>query len=554
MKSGLERNTMTRESRDGIAYESLLPPNAEPFVEGDDENEDRFVDGSETHKGIGKALPTGLQDEGSPSAGEDNGWESEGEQDEVFKQLDLKYDLYMLNAHEELAKDRDNFVRPADPRMQLNETALYHRLLQLGNIIHGPYALTAENTHANEKAIFCSLYKLQKTQQLNRAEKKELKEVMETLAALVIQICDVTITVTVQVGLGVLRDVRFFIRAVDEATTPNEPDVLCALPGTSNTVLVGDVKQLGPVVLTTADQNVLNKQIAIPLMARMIELSWPYHELIETMRMTQGLLDVPNSLFYEGRLVYGPDTELENRPDGQRFLDYTAVAFPKIALPPAGTVLPVLVNVAGSETEKSSDNSVSNERFVDYTVTLVQDMIAKGIDGLDIGVICPYAAQVDLYHKRFRKEGMSIKTGTPEKFQGSEVKYAVVDSVRGGDSKGALGFLTNARRLCVMLSRHRDGYIVIADTECVRDPGLDVVDTSAKNIEKQKKEKRINQAKKDRLDNKNKHIIALFDLFKKMDRIHNVDPIPVEAPIEYVVPESGFGHQEWEAGATNEWS
>ncbi len=81
----------------------------------------------------------------------------------------------------------------------------------------------------------------------------------------------------------------------------------------------GTLSALGPVVLGHEEDNVLYEQLQTSLMARMIDLGWPHHELTETMRMTRGLLEVPNKLFYANKLKYGPGTDLEERARSQLF-------------------------------------------------------------------------------------------------------------------------------------------------------------------------------------------------------------------------------------------
>jgi hypothetical protein len=91
----------------------------------------------------------------------------------------------------------------------------------------------------------------------------------------------------------------------------------------------------------------------------------------------------------------------------------------------------------------------------------------------DIGVITPYAAQARLLRRRFgcpppgRKSNPNEQTGhaalevsSVDGFQGREKQLIVVSTVRA-NPLGKVGFLSDPRRLNVMLTRAKRGIIVV---------------------------------------------------------------------------------------------
>ena len=86
---------------------------------------------------------------------------------------------------------------------------------------------------------------------------------------------------------------------------------------------------------------------------------------------------------------------------------------------------------------------------------------ARRVDGRDIAVIAPYAAQVRLIRDRIQADGVEVDT--VDGFQGRE-KEAVIISLVRSNRENEIGFLADQRRMNVALTRARRKLIVIGDS------------------------------------------------------------------------------------------
>lgn len=63
-------------------------------------------------------------------------------------------------------------------------------------------------------------------------------------------------------------------------------------------------------IVSSKEDNPLRKQLELSPIERLYEAGWLVHFLKESMRMTKGLLDLPDWLPYEVQLEYGSGTQL----------------------------------------------------------------------------------------------------------------------------------------------------------------------------------------------------------------------------------------------------
>ena len=95
---------------------------------------------------------------------------------------------------------------------------------------------------------------------------------------------------------------------------------------------------------------------------------------------------------------------------------------------------------------------------------------------LQIGIATPYAGQANIYIDLLRQ----LQAGTPEHqwqlvhveptewLQGKQAEYIIVDLVRASNDQGRLGFVSDGRRLNVLLSRHEPALTVVGDQSCTK--------------------------------------------------------------------------------------
>jgi ATP-dependent RNA/DNA helicase IGHMBP2 len=94
----------------------------------------------------------------------------------------------------------------------------------------------------------------------------------------------------------------------------------------------------------------------------------------------------------------------------------------------------------------------------------VRDLVAAGLPARSIGVISPYAAQVALLTSELAAEvDGGLEVDSVDGFQGRE-KEAIVFSAVRSNVDGNVGFLADARRLNVAITRAKRKLVVVGDS------------------------------------------------------------------------------------------
>ncbi len=256
-------------------------------------------------------------------------------------------------------------------------------------------------------------------------------------------------------GGDILDNMTFERVMVDEATQATEPAVLVPLTrGCRQLVLVGDHCQLPPTVLSTRAEE---EGLGVPLFSRMVACGVPPFMLDTQYRMHPSISMFPSDLFYGGKLNDGVSPP-ERRP-------LQGFPWPREEFPVA--FIPV-------DDGEEIDDGVSklNEKEAAAACDAVVALLNGGQCTVsDIAVVTPYAAQVRLIRRGLRellpKGPPFVEVSSTDGFQGRE-KEAVIFSAVRSNSYGAVGFVSDWRRINVSFTRARRGLIVIGNPETLR--------------------------------------------------------------------------------------
>jgi len=225
---------------------------------------------------------------------------------------------------------------------------------------------------------------------------------------------------------------------------------LMHLQADGSCVLIGDHRQL-PATVACLEADV--EGLGTSLFQRLSTLSVPGVLLDVQYRMHPAIAAFPSKQYYEGRLRTGCTGFQRRAPQG--------ISWPNVACPLA--FLPI--NSEESKEGKSFINLVE----VHTIVELLNSVLKVGdIQPGQVGIITPYAAQARLLRTYL---GLTEKamSGVPKPevssvdgFQGREKELIFISTVRA-NSRGAVGFMGDPRRLNVMLTRARRGMVVVGD-------------------------------------------------------------------------------------------
>uniref|UniRef100_A0A8C6ZTL1 RNA helicase n=1 Tax=Nothoprocta perdicaria TaxID=30464 RepID=A0A8C6ZTL1_NOTPE len=272
---------------------------------------------------------------------------------------------------------------------------------------------------------------------------------------------------------------------LDEAGQASEPESLIPLglisEANGQIVLVGDPKQLGPVIKSElAVAFGLNVSLLERLMSRSMYLRdedafrtyGSYNpllitKLVKNYRSHSALLTLPSKLFYHKELEVCADTSVVT----------SLLHWEK--LPRKGFPL-IFHGIRGNETREGHSPSWFNPteavQVMRYCCHLAKSE-RSAVPVADIGVVAPYRKQVEKIRYLLRSIDLEdIKVGSVEEFQGQEYLVIILSTVRSKegsffDEKCCLGFLSNPKRFNVAVTRAKALLIVVGNPHVlVKDP------------------------------------------------------------------------------------
>lgn len=290
--------------------------------------------------------------------------------------------------------------------------------------------------------------------ELKSHDEKKFKQLTKAAERDVLSNADVVCCTCVGAGDPRLAKMQFRSVLIDESTQSAEPE--CMIPlvlGCKQVVLVGDHKQLGPVIMNKkAAKAGLNQS----LFERLVKLQHVPIRLNVQYRMHPCLSEFPSNMFYEGSLQNGVTIQERLRKD---------VDFP---WPVAETPMMFWSNL-GNEEISASGTSYLNRTEASNVEKVVTRFLKAGVKPIDIGVITPYEGQRSYVVSTlqttgsFKKESYKeVEVASVDAFQGREKDFIVLSCVRSNDTQG-IGFLSDPRRLNVALTRAKYGLVIIGN-------------------------------------------------------------------------------------------
>jgi regulator of nonsense transcripts 1 len=268
-------------------------------------------------------------------------------------------------------------------------------------------------------------------------------------------------------GAALKKELMFPIVVLDEAAQTTEPALISALVAAQarQVIMIGDTKQLPPTV--TSQDPELRKTLGVSPMERLLSNGLDEFILTEQYRMPRSLLYHPNKYFYDSvvKCSVKKDLPLLN-------------GFPWPS--PNDEPLAFLKVGNGSDEVAHDGGGKSNPTEIRVIIDIITKVLSKGeIQAKDIAIITPYSKQVQLFRKMLSSADISmsasnskgriadVQLGTVDSFQGQETDLVIFSAVRSNRMK-ELGFLRDARRLNVAITRARRGLIVVGDPTVLR--------------------------------------------------------------------------------------
>lgn len=306
---------------------------------------------------------------------------------------------------------------------------------------------------------------------------------------------------------------RFDYVIMDESSKASPAENLVPINMGQNIILIGDHKQLPPVITReeAVKQKVKNKledngldiekEFGESLFEKLItafEANENLHSFIKMLdiqyRMPRQIGNLIGRFFYYGKLK-NPDIKLLPNFDKDKFHElkfkkpttsiFDTATDKEVEVPNS------VVFVSTSNQPNPNDNDNKFNRSNECNKNTIKEILKqlnklypdnlKREKPLTIGVIAGYRGQVNLLkdsidlqlYKNFLKtdeEGKAetlIEINTVDKFQGAERDIIIYDIVKSSKSASSIGFLDDYRRINVAFSRVKRLLIVVGDSEYI---------------------------------------------------------------------------------------
>lgn len=262
-------------------------------------------------------------------------------------------------------------------------------------------------------------------------------------------------------SLHTLRGLGFFpdVVIVDEAAQAMECATWVPLLQAPRCVLAGDHCQL-PTVLHSSEA--ISQGLGTSLMETLDKEfgSVVKHFLSVQHRMNEKIMRWSADYFYESKL------QAHRSVAGISLSDISAIDGSDLMNEP-------LLMIDTHSVSRQRGLSVSVERIhqqsyrnhgeAEIVCAYVQFLMRMGVRQCDVGVISPYFAQVELLRKTLGEEIVNTVDG----FQGQQREVIVMSLVRN-NYEGRIGFLSDARRLNVAVTRARRQFLLVGSSSMMR--------------------------------------------------------------------------------------
>ncbi len=289
-------------------------------------------------------------------------------------------------------------------------------------------------------------------------------------------------------GHRLLDGMKFGTLFIDEAAQALEAACWIPIRRAGRVVFAGDHCQLPP---TVKSYEAMKGGLAKTLMERIVEQKPDVVTLLTIQyRMNEEIMRFSSDWFYHNMVQSAPEVKFRSILDldlPMTWIDTTQLRMENSELRTSQLRMEngeLRIRVS-SATEQSNHNSqlensqldgfsISNATEAELTLLSLQayyELIGKErilSERLDVGIISPYRAQVQLLRRLIKKREFFkpfrslITVNTVDGFQGQERDIIVISMVRSND-EGQIGFLRDLRRMNVAITRARMKLIILGD-------------------------------------------------------------------------------------------
>jgi len=260
-----------------------------------------------------------------------------------------------------------------------------------------------------------------------------------------------------------IRNAEFDYVIVDEAAKATYPELAVSFAKAEKIILVGDHKQLPPVldteIIDTNKDSICPDDFAEGLFEKLYD-NFPdenKHRLTIQYRMHPVIGSLISKVFYENEIQNG--TPKEQRNTGIQCYNDVAIEW---------------ITTSKLSASHRHEKRVGYETKATYKNDAELDIIKNKLRELDslasrqikVGVITAYRAQKSAIKDMVRQHNfnfLQVEVDTVDAFQGGQKEIIIYSTVRSSDNPKKIGFLKSEARLNVSLSRAQSLLIIVGD-------------------------------------------------------------------------------------------
>ena len=247
-----------------------------------------------------------------------------------------------------------------------------------------------------------------------------------------------------------LKQVRPKIVIFEEAAEILEAHVITSLASSvQQLIMIGDHKQLKP--KPTCYDLEKNYHLDVSLFERLIKNMYDHVTLEKQHRMRPEIARLIHPSIYK---------RLQDAEEVQKYPRVMGVG---------KDVFFIEHHELEEPNELNDMKSHVNKFEAEYIVELCHYLLKQGYSPYDITILTMYRGQLLEFRKRMQREHFEgVRVAAVDDFQGEENEIILLSLVRS-NSEGSIGFLSIENRVCVSLSRAKQGLYVIGNFEMLRE-------------------------------------------------------------------------------------
>ncbi|XP_022316845.2 NFX1-type zinc finger-containing protein 1-like isoform X1 [Crassostrea virginica] len=257
-------------------------------------------------------------------------------------------------------------------------------------------------------------------------------------------------------NMTLLREIQPRIVIVEEAAQVHEQHVIgCLTKHLEHLILIGDHKQLRPTMNNHALK--CSHKTDVSLMERLVMNKFPYHCLTKQHRMRPEICRLLTPAIYPS---------LENHPTVQTYPNVRGMKHNLF-----------FIDHQSPESQSNFSTSYANDFEAKMIARLYKYLILQGYSNSDITILSAYNEQVRKIRNEVSEMSKQLRVANGrcnqrvhitavDNFQGEENRIILLSLVRS-NKECKLGHLGDPQRICVSLSRAREGLFVFGDFDMI---------------------------------------------------------------------------------------